>query len=301
MNSLIQIWEITIYNFRKWYRNPAIIATFFLAFIFCFLLSDKFVQFSYQQGTTIQIVEAFIWTFADSNSILLITVLLLLLFYDIPFLNSGSPFYLMRTKRHIWLISQVLYIILATLIFLSFILISTIILNLKNAFIGNKWSETSAILGYSAVEQSITIPVSVKTLEMTTPYKCVIIIVVLVLLYSLFIMFITLAINLHKGQLMSVIVVLVICLYGFLLNPKVFNQILRLKPEQQYIANLWAAWLSPLQHATFEMHNFGFDNLPSLSISFLMFAVFIIACFFIALIGMRKYNFHFRGSDIDNE
>ena len=55
-----QILAVTKYNFRQWHKNPRIIITFCLAFILCFLLSDKAVQFAREYETTMQIVEAFV-------------------------------------------------------------------------------------------------------------------------------------------------------------------------------------------------------------------------------------------------
>ena len=79
-----QIFAVTRYNFRRWHKNPRIVITFCLAFVLCFLLSDKAVKFAKEYETTMQLVEAFVWTFGDSNSILLSSLLLLLLFADMP-------------------------------------------------------------------------------------------------------------------------------------------------------------------------------------------------------------------------
>ena len=99
-----QIFAVTRYNFRRWHKNPRIVITFCLAFVLCFLLSDKAVKFAKEYDTTMQLVEAFVWTFGDSNSILLSSLLLLLLFADMPFISSATPFYLMRIDRKTWLI-----------------------------------------------------------------------------------------------------------------------------------------------------------------------------------------------------
>ena len=101
-----QIFAVTRYNFRRWHKNPRIVITFCLAFVLCFLLSDKAVKFAKEYETTMQLVEAFVWTFGDSNSILLSSLLLLLLFADMPFISSGTPFYLMRIDRKTWLMGQ---------------------------------------------------------------------------------------------------------------------------------------------------------------------------------------------------
>jgi hypothetical protein len=72
---------------------------------------------------------------------------------------------------------------------------------------------------------------------------------------------------------------------------------MQLDNEQMYIANLWAAWLSPLQHATYHMHNFGYDLLPRMWMTYAIFGVLIALCFILALRAMRKYNFNFSGND----
>ena len=106
--SARQVGAVAQYNFRCWHKNPRIFLTFALAFVLCFLLSDKAVRFAEEYETTMQLVEAFIWTFGDSNSILLSSLLLLLLFADMPFITPGTPFYLMRINRKTWVAGQAL-------------------------------------------------------------------------------------------------------------------------------------------------------------------------------------------------
>lgn len=149
MKKIKQALSIAGYNFRLWRGNPRILVTFALSFVLCFLLSDKAVQFAMDHNTTMQLVETFIWSFGDSNSILLSSVLLVLLFADMPFLSSGTPLYLVRTDRRTWITGQVIYIISATTIYMLFVLMSTVLLSAKQAFPANMWSPTAAILGYT--------------------------------------------------------------------------------------------------------------------------------------------------------
>ena len=118
MTRLRQAFSVAGYNFRQWHRNPRVAVSFALAFILCFLLSDKVVSFAESYETTTQPLEPFIWTSGDSDSILLISLLLVFLFADMPFLSSGTPFYLMRTTRTVWLVGQVIYIAATTLFYL---------------------------------------------------------------------------------------------------------------------------------------------------------------------------------------
>ncbi|NMA95679.1 MAG: hypothetical protein GX974_06525 [Clostridiales bacterium] len=292
---MYQIWEICLYNFRRWRRNPRIIMTFGLAFVMCFLLTDKAVKFSYEYETTMQILEPFVWTFGDSNSILLASLLLLLLFSDMPFLDEGVAYYLMRTTRLKWLLGQVLYICLSVFIYMGFILLSSIIVSAPNSFIGNIWSETGAILGYSGAGEHVALPSSVKTMEMSTPYSCMITIFILMLLYILLAVSIMLIMNLKGGKFWGVGSVFTFSLYGFLLNPQLFREFLNLTDPQMYIANVATGWASPLQHATYHMHNFGYDLLPRLWQTYLIFGILILICLVIAYIFIKKYNFNFTG------
>ena len=106
LNDLRQVRSVVHYNFRMWRGNARVLLTFALAFILCFLLSDKAASFAYDMGTTMQAFEPFVWTFGDANSVLLISLLLVLLFVDMPFLGAGVPYYLVRMKRRTWCSSR---------------------------------------------------------------------------------------------------------------------------------------------------------------------------------------------------
>ena len=296
MSSIRQAWTVAAYNFRQWKKNPRIVVTFALAFILCFLLSNKAVQFSKEQGTIMQVLEAFVWTFGDANNILISSLLLVLLFADMPFICDGTPFYLMRTRRSTWLWGQIIYICLSTAIYMSFILLATSLLCAHNSFAGDMWSETAAMLGYSGAGNAIALPAFVKTMEMTTPYACTGTIFILMLLYTLLMVSVMLAVNIRKGQFWGVVSVFIFSLYGLLLNPQIFKQIFNLPDQLMYKANVAVGWLSPLNQATYHMHNFGYDLLPRLWQTYVIFGAVIVAVLYTALRGMRQYNFNFTGS-----
>ena len=297
MKRIKQMFSVTVFNFRKWHKNPRIYITFILAFILCFLLSDKAVRFARLYETSMQIVEPFVWTFGDANSILLSSLLLLLLFADMPFIDSSTPFFLMRIDRKTWVLGQGVYVILSTFIYLVFILLSTSLVCMTQSFGGNMWSETAAILGYSGIGQDVALPALVKTLEMSQPYNCMFTIFALMMLYTLVMALIMLLMNLKKGYMGGVISVFVFSLYGFLLNPETIKTIFHLPDALMYKANVAVGWLSPLNHATYHMHNFGYDLLPRLWQTYLVFGTLIILIFFWLLKAARNYSFNFWGTE----
>lgn len=297
MKRLSQAFTSTGYNFLLWRGNPRIIVTFSLSFILCFLLTDKAVRFAVDHNTTLQLVETFIWSFGDSNSILLSSVLLVILFSDMPFLSSSTPFYLVRTDRKTWITGQVIYIIAATSIYMLFVLMSTILLSMKYAFLADMWSPTAVILGYTNAGKRVAIPALVKTLEMSWPYQSMISIFGLMLGYTSVMVLLMLACNLRFGQVAGVVSVLVFSLYGILMQPDTIQLLLKLPDEAYYIANVIIGWLSPLNQATYHMHNFGYDKLPRLWQSYCIFIGLSVILYFASIRAAKRYNFSFTGTE----
>jgi hypothetical protein len=71
----------------------------------------------------------------------------------------------------------------------------------------------------------------------------------------------------------------------------------RLSDRLSYKANVAVGWLSPLNQATYHMHNFGYDLLPRLWQTFIIFGVFIAGFYLLALRWIRDYNFNFTGTE----
>ncbi len=293
MNRVRQVWQVSAGNFRTWHKNPRVFVAFALAFVLCFLLGERVGAFSREFKTTVQLVETFCWIFGDGQSVLLSSLLLVLFFGDMPFLGPNSPYWLVRISRSTWLAGQALYVALTAGIYMLFLLVSTMVLSLSNAFTGNMWSETAAMLAYSPAGKSSLLPVMVKTLELSTPYECMAQIALLTLLYTLVSAFVMLALNLLKGPAWGMAGLLALNLFGFLLEPKTIETLLGW--QAGYRANLVAAWVSPLQHATYHMHNFGFDKLPRLWQSWAFFAALALLLLAISRVRIRSYSFNFTG------
>ncbi len=295
MYKIKQTWKVAISNFRGWHRKPQIYLTFFLGFIVSFLLSDKVVQFASEHGTILQFQEAFIWTFGDAQSILIASLLLLLLFADMPNLNNDVPFTLVRTSRGVWLAGQMLYQFMATFLFMGFILLSTCVLSSGYSYTGNMWSDTAAILGYSSIGEEIAVPAFVKVLELTFPYQCTIHIFLLMLGYSAVMTSLMLFLNLWKSKA-GMVGGVIFSAFGFLMNPSVLDQILPANMPYVNMANIIFGWISPLNHATYYMHNFGYDNLPRLWQSYTGFIVLTALFFVMSMWRVKRYNFSFTGT-----
>lgn len=296
VDAVRQILILTAAGFRRWRRNPQIWLAFGLGFVACFLLTDKTVAFAQEHQTVLQIFEPFIWTFGDAKSILLISLCLLLLFSDMPQLGAEVPLLLIRTTRRRWMAAQILYLALATLMFTAFLLFASCLLCAQYAYPANIWSETAAILSYSSIGQKIAVPAFVKVLELTYPYLCTAHIFLLMLGYSMTLAGLMFLGNLLRARL-GMIFGIAFSGFGLFLSPDIISEWFHLSMYQSRSANILFGWLSPLNHATYYMHNFGYDNLPRLRTSYIIFAVASAMLFALAFWRAKKYAFCFTGTE----
>ncbi len=284
------------YQFLGFFKNARVVLTFLLGIVICFLLSGRVMETIGQYQTSIQAVEPFLWTFGDAAAVLLMSLLLIFLFSDVPKLNAFTPFYLVRMTKKKWLAAQFLYIAGCTCLYVLFIMASTTLLCMKHAFPGNMWSRTAALLGYSGAGKHLHIPSTVKVMESISPYGCMAQVFMLMLGYSLTLAFLILLGNLVLDKKYGMLLSIGYSLYGFLLDPSVLGRLLGVEDYEMYRIRSIVGWISPLNHAVYGMHDFGYDNLPALWQSMGLFGLILAAAAFLSYRALSKYNFLFLGN-----
>ena len=212
-----QVLGIVHYNFFGYFRNPKVIFTFLLEFVLSFLLTGRIMVVMENYDTPVQAVEPFLWTFGDGTAVLLSSLLLLLLFSDLPKMTPVTPYQLIRTTKKKWLLGQFIYIILVTALYTVLMLIFTSVLCMKDSYPGNLWSETAAMLGYSELGKNLQVPSTVRVMESISPYGCMLQVFLLLFCYSLTLGFVILVGNLYKGKTKGMVFGLLYSVFGFLL------------------------------------------------------------------------------------
>lgn len=288
-----RILSATAYNFRRWQKNLRVLFTFLFAIILCFLLSGKVTRFAAACGTPLQITEAFIWTFDDGKAVMLASMLLMLMLGDMPFLEADAPYFLARMNRREWLAGQVVYIIACALIYCTAVLVITSILCMRTSFIGNKWSPTAAMLGYTSAGEKIAVPSFIRTMETTAPYECTAVIYALIGAYTLSLVMLMLYASIRFSKAAGIVAGFGFSLYGYLLTPDFIMTVLGIPEERMYRANLVLGWISPLNHASYHMHNFGYDKLPAIWQSILIMLGLCTILYLGSLRAIKRYNFNF--------
>ena len=299
MIKVKQISMVVAFYFRLWKHNSKVWTAFCLNFVICYILLGRILDFSEQHKTTMQIFEPFIWTFDDNYAVLLISIVLILLFSDVPYLGKEVPYHLMRISRKVWLAGQVLYVILATGIYMVAILLSTIVICGQRCFGGNKWSETAVKLAFSNAGESLALASSSRTIEMSRPYQCMVTIIVLIFLYSCIMVFQMFVFRILFSETAGMAAGIVFNLYIVIMSPELIGELIKISEQEKYKLYVIASWASPLRQATYHLHNFGYDRLPTIKQSILYAVVILLFLLLAALLGMRKYNFNFGGT-LDN-
>ena len=286
-----------LYSLRK---NPRFYMSLLLGFLLCWLLTDKTMAISRTYLTNVQLLEPFVWCYADDDSILFSALVMMLMFSAFPRLDTPASYLIFRTTRLNWLLGQIVTVFVLTLGYSLMILVSSMVMCIGcNVFVVNNWSETATMLSFSPASFEVALTVMRKTVKLTTPYGCAVQIFLLLFQYVLLMSMIQLTFTVLKSRKAGIIAALVINFAGYVLTPDRFMTWLQLPMEMQYYANLLSAWLSPLQHATYTMHNFGYDLLPRVHTSYLILGGTSVALMIVSAIAMRRFSFNFTGGYSD--
>lgn len=291
MDYIKQTAAIVRWNFLGFYKNPRIILTFLFSFILCFFLSDRALMVADYYESPMQALEPFIWTFGDATSILLCSLLLILLFIDLPKLSPFTPYMLLRTRKACWLMAQFIYIFLVTAGYILYVLLVTSLLCMQKTYAGNIWSKTAALFAYPSMGDKFSVPSTVKVMESTTPWGCSLQMVLLLVCYALTLSFFMLFFQMSLGKKAGIAAGLCYSLFGFLLDPQVLAEILHKEEYQMFFIRRITGWISPLNHATYGMHDFGYDVLPSVGQSCLIFLLILLIMSLFSLRTLKQYNF----------
>jgi len=136
-----------------------------------------------------------------------------------------------------------------------------------------------------------------KTIKLTTPYSATINIFFLMAQYALLLTTLNLAVSLRSGKKAGMFAIVFMSLLAYLLTPDRFITWFQLDENIKYYANIMAAWFSPLQHSTYIMHNFGYDQLPTIAQSHLIFSSISMALTAVSFYSVQKVQFTFTGGN----
>ena len=275
------------WNLRMLGKNLRFYLGLLLGLLICFFLTEKTISLAGVFHTDLQFLEPFIWCFADSDSVLFASLALLLPLSQVPRLDTPASYLILRSGRRNWLMGQIVTVFSITTLYTIFLLACTCFMTVGNAFIENRWSDTATVMSFAPQQFDVALTVVRRTVKQTDPYSCA------MAQYMLFLSLMSVLVTLRFGKQTGISAVIGISFYSYMLTPSRFEAWLQLDEQVRHIANLLAAWLSPLQHATYTMHSFGYDSLPTFAQTHILMGCVNFVLILLCIWAVQKMQFSF--------
>ena len=148
-----------LHTFRAWKFNPQIISAFIVQIILLQIILSPISKFS---SSVQEPVAPWIFPFLSSDYYVILIIMFgaLLLFCNAPFIGPQTRFMLVRCGKTPWICGQVLYVLLASLVYVSLIHIISILLLLPDMQWTNTWGKIYYTLAASNAGQVYNVPLS---------------------------------------------------------------------------------------------------------------------------------------------
>lgn len=169
--SLKSAFLIAIYNFSRWRQDVRYPLLLVMVLVLLFWMLDPLCTFARNIGYA---TNPFILPFALSSPInqFMMCVCALLLFADMPYIGSNQLYVIKRCGRRVWVIGQIIYIILAALVFVVILIVlSLLVLAPMSTLNTEGWGKVVSTLAYTNVvnQTDINFDFDSKIVEAMSP------------------------------------------------------------------------------------------------------------------------------------
>ncbi len=210
MGRLITAFHLCMNNIRRWGANPRFLIIAVLGSLWIHFLVSPLLHFS--QLVDVRITP-WVFPFVLINWYPSMVILLgvVLLFCDAPFMNNSTPYECVRSGRRLWILGQIMYVVLASLIYVLFLVLVSILCLLPNLEISDQWGKVINTLAQtSAGNQYSQIPISYRLMLSYSPIEAMLISSLILFLETTLIGVVMLAINTVTNRIGGVLAGLVL-------------------------------------------------------------------------------------------
>ncbi len=151
MNSVRSVFSICAQNFRKWATDHRMWVIAAMVIVMTFIYADDV-----RKNAAVISSDVSLWIFpflyTDVIMVLIFTMPVVLMFCNAPFLDKNQTFVMMRSSRVKWLCGQILYIILASAVYYTFVFLISILSTVFIAEPSLDWGGTFYSLAYGRLQ-----------------------------------------------------------------------------------------------------------------------------------------------------
>lgn len=274
MKKFNTVFAISRQNFRKWTSNYRVWMIAIILMIFIHSYTKEISLFAEELNMK---MSAWIFPFLYSERYMKLLFLfpIILLFCDAPFIDSNQPYMILRSKRTLWSLGQILYIFLANIIYFLFLVVATIGVHIRNITLENDWGKVFGTLATTDASDFFNTPLKINPsiIKYFTPFQAVWFTFLLSCLSGIMLGLIIYVCNsLLKNRLCGIAISSSLLILSAALN---------LNPELQ--------WLSPMSWNTLNNIDIGdTTNFPSFEYIIIADFVIITILIIISIIVNRK-------------
>lgn len=174
MKKFNTIFAISRQNIRKWTSNYRVWMIAIILIIFIHSYTKDISLFAYELGIKMS-AWIFPFLYIERYMKLLFLFPIILLFCDAPFVDNNQPYIILRSKRTAWSIGQIIYIVLANIIYFMFLIIATIGINITNITFENDWGKVFGTLATTDAHNFVNTPLKIdsRIIKYFTPLQAV--------------------------------------------------------------------------------------------------------------------------------
>ncbi|MGE5494652.1 MAG: hypothetical protein ACM3S4_05065 [Burkholderiales bacterium] len=201
MDSVKSIMHLCMNNIRRWAANPRFYVIAVLGAIWIQYLVGPILTFS--QAVNVKVTPwAFPFTLVNWYPAMVIMLGVVLLFCDAPFMNNSTPYECIRSGKKHWVVGQLLYVVAASIIFVLFLVLVSIICLVPNIDFSNEWGKVYNTLAQtSAGIEYVQIPISYSIILNYTPLNALLISSLILFLETLFVGLVMFTLNMITNRI----------------------------------------------------------------------------------------------------
>ena len=222
MGKYKQIFCITQNTFLEERSSKRVIMGFVLGIALFGYWLNNFMQYVWDTGEPINILEAFIVVEHYYKNILFLVLGWLLIISDAPFIKGNTYLTLCRSSRKRWNIAMLQYIMAQAFLYVTCIAAVSVIVSCSNGYVGNMWSSPTYELAMDTtlnINEKYHISFSwINVLENMTVPQAFMITFAFLLLYLVALGILLYVCNLLLKEIYGILTVFGIQLSGYLLQ-----------------------------------------------------------------------------------
>lgn len=148
MTDLKTIWLCARVNFSKWPVNPRIYTLAAVIVAFSIWVFSWIADYASIVGVPVS-PWVFPYLLTPPVMFMIYGCLTTLLYCDAPFVDSHTPFLIIRTSRRNWVMGQLLYIVLAGFVYTAFFVLMSVVVLVPNVQLTADWGSVLKTIAFN--------------------------------------------------------------------------------------------------------------------------------------------------------